>query len=168
MTKIKIFHSIDRMDIIQANNLDLKEIQILFSHTVQEVCKKDYNSKQIEIWVSSIQDENRWLQIFKNQFIIKAIVENKIVGFGSLDNFNFIDLLYVHKDYQGKGIAKRLLENLEKEAILSNSKQLTTEASITAKSFFAKNGFQLLEEQFVERKGVLFKNYKMQKRMASH
>lgn len=79
---------------------ELAEIQTLFTETISFICKKDYNQDQINAWKSSIENINRWSAIIENQFFIVAVLNHKIVGFASLDNGNYIDVLFVHKDFQ--------------------------------------------------------------------
>ena len=44
-----------------------------------------------------------------------------------------------------------------------NVSKITTHASITAKSFFLKRGYQVIKEQQVIRNGVVLTNYVMEK-----
>ena len=55
-----------------------------------------------------------------------------------MDDNGYLDRLYVHKDYQGKGIATLILNELEKHAILQGLSLIKTHASITAKPFLKK------------------------------
>ena len=71
--------------------------------------------------------------------------------------------MFVHHKYQGKGIAKSLLEELESYAQQSGESQIITESSITACSFFSKHGFNVLKEQTVIRNGVEITNIRMVK-----
>ena len=47
--------------------------------------------------------------------MMKAIaeIENELTGFSSIEKNGYLDYMYVHKDHQGKGIAKNLLEEIE-------------------------------------------------------
>lgn len=60
------------------------------------------------------------------------MVNGEIVGFGDMDETGYLDRLYVHKDYQGQGIASAICDELERFAA---GKTFTTHASITAKLF---------------------------------
>ena len=71
----------------------------------------------------------------------------------------YLDRLYVHKDYQGQGIASALCDALEQAV----SGPYETHASLTARPFFAQRGYQVVKEQQVERKGVLLTNFVMRK-----
>lgn len=142
---------------------DLKEMQELFIDTIKSICQKDYNSKQIEVWTSGVSNTERWIDVINTQFVLLAIIENKIVGYGTLKEGNYIDFFYVHKDFQRQGIADKILSELEIEAKKSNSKIITSDISITAKPFFEKKGFIVIKEQRIEKLGVELINYKMQK-----
>ena len=88
-------------------------------------------------------------------------VSNRIVGFGDIDKTGYLDRLYIHKDYQRKGIAAALCDRLEQA---NNITKIITHASITAKGFFEKRGYVVLKAQEVERRGVKLKNFVMKKR----
>ena len=55
--------------------------------------------------------------------------------------------MFVHKDFQGKGIATMLLEEIERYAITSGIMRITSEVSLTARPFFEKKGYVVEEEQ---------------------
>lgn len=80
-----------------------------------------------------------------------------IVGFGNIDNTGYLDRLFVHTDYQGKGIATAICNQLE-QAVKGD---ITTHASITAKPFFEKRGYKIVKEQQIERQGIFLTNYVM-------
>ena len=144
---------------------DLPEMLQLFTATIDEVCKKDYNLQQLEAWKSGAENEERWRQVIRNQYVVVAVTEDKITGFCTLDKGNYIDLLFVHKNFQHKGIATLLYHQIEKEALLNNEKELTADVSKTARLFFEKSGFQVVQEQTVHVKGVALINYKMVKHL---
>ncbi len=146
---------------------ELSEIQNLFSETITFVCQNDYDQRQIEVWKSSIENIERWQSLIQNQYFIVAELKDKIVGFASLDKGNYIDVLFVHKDFQRMGIAQKLFIELENEAKRLNSYVLTSDVSKTAKAFFESNGFAVLAEQVQVRENVEIVNYKMQKELVS-
>jgi putative acetyltransferase len=145
---------------------DLTELQLLFVETIKNVCKTDYNSEQLEVWTYGVKNKELWNEIMINQLVLVAQIENKIVGFISLDKGNYIDLLYVHKDYQGQGIARKLYTNIENIAIQQGQTELKSDVSKTAKLFFEKAGFELINEQIVMRQGVELANFKMTKNIS--
>jgi putative acetyltransferase len=144
---------------------DLAELQLLFVETIKSVCKTDYNSEQIEVWTNSIKNKKRWNEIMINQFVLVAQIENRIVGFTSLDKGNYIDLLYVQRDYQEQGIARKLYTNIEELAKQQGQIELKSDVSKTAKPFFEKVGFKVLNEQIVVRQNIELINFKMTKKL---
>lgn len=153
------------MNIRKATISDLPEMQELFVQTIQSVCKNDYNPEQIEAWTYGINNKERWLEVIEKQYVLLAVIENKIAGFATLKDGNYIDFFYVHKDFQRQGIADKLLTELELEAQKQHSKMITSDISITAKPFFEKKGFVAKAEQKNIRLNVELINYKMEKQL---
>lgn len=143
---------------------DVRILSQLFYHTVHTVNAKDYTPKQRNAWADGKVDLEKWNQSFLEHHTFVAVEllhgKEKITGFGDIDDSGYLDRLYVHKDYQGMGIGKALCRELEAAVA---SKELSTHASITARPFFEKLGYQVVREQQVERKGVLLSNYVMEK-----
>lgn len=82
-----------------------------------------------------------------------------IIGFGDMDKTGYLNRLFIHKDYQKKGVATAICDNLEKTI----KGVIITHASITARDFFEKRGYKVIKKQQVERQGVLLTNFVMEK-----
>ena len=65
---------------------------------------------------------------------IVAVDHEIITGFGDIDKDGYLDHLFVHAAYQGKGIATAICNQLEQAV----EGKIITHASITAKAFFEK------------------------------
>ena len=102
-------------------------------------------------------DFKKWNESLQEHFSVVAVDDEIIVGFGDIDKTDYLDRLYVHAAYQGKGIATAICNQLE-QAVEGN---IITHASITAKPFFEKRGYKLVKEQQVERQGIFLTNYVM-------
>lgn len=142
---------------------DLREMQEMFVETIRAICREDYTPEQIRAWTSAAGNIKRWTDKLKSQYFLIAEHGNKIVGYASLENNDYLDFLYVHKDYQRQGIAHRLYAEIEKEALKRKATVLRSDVSITAKPFFEKKGFIALEPQTHIVAGVEIVNYKMVK-----
>lgn len=138
---------------------DCKEITELFYNTVHTINSKDYTEEQLAAWATGNIDLEQWNRSLQEHFSFVAARDEIIVGFGDIDSTGYLDRLYVHKDYQRKGIATALCEVLE-QAVLS---KITTHASITAKPFFENRGYKVICEQQVNRQNVLLTNFIMEK-----
>lgn len=58
-----------------------------------------------------------------------------ITGFGDITTDGYLNMLYIHKNYQRQGIATAICNELEKSI---NVNKISVHASITAKGFFEK------------------------------
>jgi putative acetyltransferase len=145
---------------------DLIGLQRLFVDTIHEVCRDDYTTEQMEAWtydVKNQRNQKRWEYALVHQYFLVAHHEDQILGFASLEHDSYVDFLYVHKDFQGQGVASALYSALEKEAVRLHQTMLTSDVSKTARPFFERTGFEVTKEQMVLRRGVELTNYKMKK-----
>lgn len=136
-------------------------MQKLFVETIETVCHYHYSPEQISVWTCSSDNLERWKDKLTKQYFIIAEADNKIGGYASLENNDYVDLLYIHKDYQRQGIAKKLYGEIEKEARQSGQAELTADVSITARPFFEKVGFRIVNRQTVVKQDIELMNYKM-------
>lgn len=139
---------------------DCKIISELFYETVHSVNIRDYSKEQTDAWADGNIDPKKWNESFLTHYTVIAEEDGVIVGFGDITNDGYLDRLYVHKDFQRKGIATAICDELEKR---TNSVKITTAASITAKPFFEKRGYVTVRAQLVERHGIFLKNFVMKK-----
>lgn len=151
----------NKVDIYEAKVIDLPGILDLFRHSILNLCFNDYDAAQLEAWTSSVEDKSRWENKIREQIFLKALINDKIVGFGSLDRYSEIDLMYIHGDYAGRGIAAQLYTTLETIALEAGTKEIIAEVSITARTFFKKRGFEVKKENTLNRKGTILTNFSM-------
>lgn len=111
---------------------DGKQIGELIFETVRTINRRDYNQHQVEAWVP----DPFIYAIFEEKGAYVVDLEGEIVGFGNLTETGYLHRFYIHKDFQRQGIGGVLLGALETRARKLNLKEITTEASITAKLFF--------------------------------
>lgn len=142
---------------------DLSDLQTLFVAAILRTCRNDYQSEQLQVWIASVENDQRWKDAINSQYFLVAEVDNSIAGFGSLEENNYIDFMYVHPDYHRKGVAKCIYQALEKEAIRQKGNQLTSNVSITARPFFLAQGFEIVKENRNQIRGVEIINYRMKK-----
>lgn len=151
------------MNIRKYNENDNNEIYKLFYDTVHSVNIKDYNLEQVNVWAKENINIQKWCEKFKNSYTLIAEENEDIVGFSNIDPDGYFDMLYVHKNFQDKEVAKTLLNNIEKYSIENNINSIIVYSSITAKSFFEKMGFKTLEKNIVIRENIELPNYLMAK-----
>ncbi|MCE7926180.1 MAG: GNAT family N-acetyltransferase [Haliscomenobacteraceae bacterium CHB4] len=143
---------------------DKRQLQQLFYDTVHTVNARDHSPEQINAWAPAEPDREVWARL-DQQYSFVVAFQKTIVGFISLTNKGEIDFLYVHKDFQGKGIASALLKQVERLARKRGISVLYAAASATARGFFENNGFVTLAEQRLMLRGTEIANFKMEKRL---
>lgn len=136
----------------------------LFYSTVHTVNARDYTKEQLHAWATGSVDLSEWNKSFLEHYTLVAVQENIIAGFGDIDKTGYLDRLYIHKDYQNRGIATAICDDLERAFPVDT---ILTHASITAKRFFLNRGYQVIREQQVIRKGISLINYAMEKQQIS-
>lgn len=139
---------------------DCTELAELFYDTVHTVNAKDYTREQLAAWATGEVNLEAWNKSFLAHHTVVAELDGQIVGFGDMDETGYLDRLYVHKDYQRRGVATAICDALERN---TKASELTTHASITARPFFEKRGYTVVRQQQVERGGELLTNFVMRK-----
>ena len=151
------------IDIRRYRPSDLAGMIALFRDTVRRVNGRDYSQQQVLAWAPDDIDARRWRHRFDNKEVWVADLDGAPVGFVDVARDGLIDMLYVHADHQGTGIASRLLRVVEASARAGGLLRLFTEASITARPFFEHRGFRVIAPQRVMRWAEEFLNYRMDK-----
>ncbi len=144
-------------------NSDGVQIWSLFFDTVHSVNSKDYTVEQCHAWAPHDIDVDKWCQPFRTGYTVVAQEKGTIVGFAHSTADGHYDYLFVHKDFQGLGIAKRLTERIEDYARKMDCVEITAHVSITARPFFERQGYGVERENTVERSGIQLLNYTMKK-----
>jgi putative acetyltransferase len=144
---------------------DALAIATVYYDTVRQINSRDYAEAQIEAWAGDTPDEQKWRQRQNSRITFVDEQDGVIRGFAELENEEHIGAVYVHADYQRKGVASALVDQVEKEALARGATCLSTEASITAQPFFARRGFETVTAQDVEYRGQVFRNYRMRKQV---
>lgn len=153
------------MIVRKCENADLEQVLQLFHETVHAVNSKHYSNIQIDTWASEATSIEKWIKFMQDNFFYVAEASLKVVGFGDITKEGYVNTLYTHKDFQGKGVGTALLKVLESKAKVLGVTEVFTEASITAKPFFNKRGYLCLRKQNKVLNSVSFINYLMKKTM---
>lgn len=145
------------MTIRPYNIKDISVLSELFFETVHAVNSRDYCEEQLFAWAPSRDCLLARAEEFAAQNCLVAEEDGRVVGFAGMED-GHLDMLYVHRDEQSRGIATALCNELER-----GQERITTFASLTAKGFFERRGYVAIKRQTVERRGVLLDNFIMVK-----
>jgi putative acetyltransferase len=140
---------------------DLDAVITIFVSAVREIASRDYNPAQLNAWAQV--DRDAWALRALSRLTWVAMIDNLPAGFTDLEPDGHLDVMYVHPRYQRMGVGTALLDSVENATRMQGLSRLFTEASITAKPFFAKRGFRVITPQVVTCRGETLTNFRMQK-----
>lgn len=139
---------------------DAPALAALYHRTVHTVCRADYSPEELNAWSPASPDAAVWNPTLLAHRTLVAEVDGCIAGFADMAEDGYLDRLYVSADHQRMGVASTLCDALEAACA---APVLTTHASLTAKGFFLRRGYEVVRAQQVERRGVLLTNFVMHK-----
>lgn len=133
----------------------------LFYDSVHAVSPRDYSPEQLDAWADGHPDLAAWNRSFLRHYTLVAQEADQIIGFADIRRDGYLDRLYVHPDWQRRGVATALCNQLESRC---GAPCFSAYASISALPFFQKRGYQVVEEHQAERHGMLLTNFLVEKR----
>ena len=144
---------------------DAADLASLFRDSVRSIAARDYTARQLQAWAPDVIDEEKFGQRCEKRMTWVAEVGGRIAGFSDLEPDGHVDMLYVHPDFQRRGVARALLHHVEERARTMDLRRLHTEASITAQPAFEAMGYRVVVPQTVTLRGEFLMNYRMEKRL---
>lgn len=151
------------MDIRVATEADLPALSNLFRETVLQTAPEAYSPSQARAWAETALDQTRFRALIFNVTTFVAEDSNGIVGFVGLGQDGYVASLYVRCDRLRQGVGSALMQKILEQSRCDRLLRLYTEASEFSRGLFAKFGFQLYDTEIVERSGVNFTRYLMEK-----
>ena len=147
---------------------DAPALADIFRASIEELTADDYSTAQQEAWAAAADDAAEFGRRLAGSLTLVGTIGGEPVGFASLKAGEELEMLYVHPEAAGQGVATALYDALEKLARARGAKRLTTEASDTALPFFERRGFQAQRRNTVVRGGEWLGTTTMEKRLAAN
>jgi putative acetyltransferase len=135
--------------------------------SIEELASDDYSEAQQEAWASAADDEEEFGTRLASALTLVATHAGAAIGFASLKDNTVIDMLYVHPAAAGQGAGAMLCDALEKLAAARGSRDLSVDASDTARSFFERRGFVAKTRNTISLAGEWLANTTMVKPLAA-
>lgn len=92
-----------------------------------------------------------------------AELNGQIVGFADLQQDGYIDHFFCHAGYQGIGVGRALMEHIFSTGRINGVSRYYSAVSLTARPFYERYGFRVVNEQQMEVNGLLLTNFVMEK-----
>lgn len=146
---------------------DVVAIARLFHGSVHELAVPYYDEAQRAAWAPDVDDIGRWRDNVAKANMLVAEDEVGLCGFLGYRADGYVAQLYTASRCARRGIASMLYERVEAEWRAAGVERLFAEVSLAARAFFEKQGFVVLVEERVERRGVILPRFVMEKRFPS-
>ena len=148
-----------------------RELWRLFHASIHQLASAHYSAAQLAAWspMETDMEESDWQAWCQRMRAVAPIIahhQDQVVGFSDLQADGLIDFMFVHPDWSGCGVARRLMEEIVRRARFENITELHAYVSVTAQPFFAHSGFVLVQQRTVVNRGVTMHNALMQRRLA--
>jgi putative acetyltransferase len=146
---------------------DVPFLAEIFRASIEKLSADDYGEAQQEAWASAADDEEEFGARLAGALTLVATLDGAAIGFASLADNTRLDMLYVHPAASGQGAGAMLCDALERLAAARGAKELSVDASDTARGFFERRGFVPKTRNTVLLAGEWIANTTMVKPLAS-
>lgn len=154
------------MNLRTADQADVPHLARLYRDTVMAHGPAHYTEAQTAAWAASTLDAAEFEHFILGVRTYVADTPTGIVGFGGLALDGHIASLYVRHDCLGRGVGSALLQFLIEQAERDRLPRLYAEASEFSLGLFQKFGFRHYDTEVVQRLGVSFTRYLVEKALA--
>lgn len=149
-----------------ASPQDANALGRIYYLAVNEGAEAHYTASERAAWAPEVPSGRGWAHRLKPLITFVAEHDGEPVGFMSLRDDGYLDLVFVLPEWRRKGASDALYDVLEAHALAHGMKWLGTEASRMARPFFLKHGWREIAPQKVKIRGVWLENFRMDKRLA--
>ena len=150
------------MNIRPATENDIARITDLFTKSVHGIASSSYNQEQLDAWAPRPPDLAHWRSRLSGCETLVAELDNELTGFISFTPGGHIEFLFTSPAFARQGIASKLytaaLNILHKKSI----DRTGVAASLEARPFLERQGFQVTREETVMLNGVPLRRFVME------
>lgn len=142
---------------------DLEALVELFGAAVHRLGVADYDLAQRQAWAPAHADLSAWQARLATLELLIAEDNRQLVGFIGFTRDGHIDLLFTAPRHARQGVATALYAAAQMRMQAAGATSAFTEASLTARPFFARQGFSVEQAQTVARGAVTLQRFAMRK-----
>jgi ribosomal protein S18 acetylase RimI-like enzyme len=133
----------EQIVIRRATAEDSEAVYEIVLRAVRETIARDYPASVIDRLVLVLPDKVASNLDGWHAFV--AIADGRVIGTGSLSG-QTVTSVYVHPDYQRRGVATKLMDAVENTATAQSVRTLSVQSSVTAQALYTKRGFKIAQE----------------------
>jgi putative acetyltransferase len=135
----------------------------VYQRAIRETASTDYSPQQIAAWAADDIDVEQWNERRMRPRTLVARSGGEVAGFGDIDGDGYVDMMFVAPEFVGRGVATALLEAVLQLARADGTEEFTVHASVTARPFFERKAFVVVEERHPVVRGVELTNFLMRR-----
>jgi putative acetyltransferase len=140
---------------------EIQDIYAVHRDSVSVLCKNDYTSKQIAMWLDGRAPDMYLSAIDRGQLWVAIDGDGMIVGFAENAGHE-LSKLFVRSASAGSGVGRRLLATATEAIRASGAASVYLEATRNACEFYRKHGFVEIGTGMFARGGVALEIVKME------
>jgi putative acetyltransferase len=144
---------------------DLPSVIEIYTASIRTLAASYYSPEQIAAWAPVPPDAARWQERLSHLHTIVAESDGVLAGFASYTHDGYLDFLFTHPTFARRGVATGLYQRVESALRTVRAPKVTTHASLAARPFFDRHGFQLDGEECVECRGAYLRRFAMHKEL---
>jgi N-acetylglutamate synthase-like GNAT family acetyltransferase len=130
----------------------------------QLITLKDYYPRKIIDWFCKINTPSKIIAKSKKIELFVAVEGDKILGINGLKE-DQVKKFYVNPAYQGRGVGRKLIKNIENTARKRKIRKLVVRSSLYAEGFYKKMGFRRIKKIKSGRGNIEFDEIFMEKKL---
>lgn len=144
---------------------DLPALAAVYRDAVEGLGAAEYSAEQIAVWAAFADDHDAFQERLSEGFALVAEMDAVVAAFCHLHPLDHISLLYTATRFARQGLATAVYRGVEDYARDHGQTRLNTDASKISRPFFAREGYKVVRVEQVERLGIVFERYTMEKRL---
>lgn len=142
---------------------DAPRLAALYRESVMRLGPTAYDPAQVAAWARYPDDDEAFAEQLASGLLRVAEVDGAPAAFGLLEENDHVALLYCHPGHARRGLASRILHDLESHARAAGQVVISTDASRVSRPFFEHHGYHLTGREEVVRHDVTLERFHLSK-----
>lgn len=140
---------------------DAEPLAAVFYEAIHSGTAEHYTPAQRQAWAPNAESSAAWSDRLGALDVVVAEANDEIAGFMAATPQGYIDFAFVRPRWMGRSVAQALYDVILERARVANLTRMTTHASLMARPFFARQGWQVDEMEIVDRNEEQLKRFAM-------
>lgn len=146
---------------------DLDGVMRAHRKSIQDLCAKDYSKEQVLKWSDVNYDPDIWRNTVENDYHLVVEADGVIEGFSHAkidgEGIGHIVGLYFTSKIAGRGIGREVFDKTIEWLKTEKCPKVRIIGTITARGFYEKMGFSVIEKRQLTTRGATLDCYRMER-----